>query len=53
MYLVDYLLLQTIFVVSKSNITNIAIIIAANINIYIYFVRKLTISIVVLIKYNI
>jgi len=53
LYLINYLLLQTIFVVNRSNIANATIVTAANINIYIYFARKSTIPIVASIKYNI
>ncbi len=41
------------FVINRLNIANTTIIVVANISIYIYFVKKLTILIVILIKYNI
>jgi len=53
LYLVNYLLLQTISVVNGPDMANAAIVTAANISIYIYLVRKLTISIAASIKYNI
>ncbi len=53
LYSINYLLLQIIFAINRLNIANTTIITAANISIYIYLIRKLTISIVALIKYNI
>jgi len=46
-------LLQTTSIINKLNITNTTIITIASIDIYIYLVRKLTILIVVSIKYNV
>jgi len=52
LYLISDLLLQTMLVINKLNIINTTTMLIANINIYMYFIKKLTILIVILIKYN-
>jgi len=52
LYLISDLLLQTISIINKLNITNATTILIANINIYTYLIKRLTILIIVLIKYN-
>ncbi len=52
LYLINNLLLQTVSAVSRLSIANAATILTADISIYIYLVRRLTILTVVLIRYN-